>query len=212
MFINATGPGHHATSSPLEQYIADPDVPFRRAARGERVRLADVGEALFALRFAQLLNSYWIVGIAPYAVTGDLIETARPLNESRTSTGYFTTNTEAQLQTTEIVLMCNTPWLIVLVVSSIAMLAAGVAMTILNLFRHGPEVLDSFSSSLRDSPFVQRDTGPSTEDGSDKTRRLADVEVMLGDVRPVDENGYIAVAVVTKEQHVERIRPVRRYL
>ena len=38
------------------------------------------------------------------------------------------------------------------------------------------------------------------------------MEVMLGDVRPEEENGYVAVAVDTKEQPVERLKPVRRCL
>ena len=35
---------------------------------------------------------------------------------------------------------------------------------------------------------------------------------MVGDVRPEEDSGYIAVAVDTKKQPVERLRPVRRYL
>jgi hypothetical protein len=212
MFINSTGSTHYATSSALEQYIANPDVPFRYGVMGERVRIADVGEALFALRFAQLLNTYWTVGIAPYAITGGLATSATRSDENDLVPGYSTSRTEAQLQTTENVLICNTPWLIVLIVSSLAMSAAGVATVILNLIRKGPEVLDSFTSSLRDNPFVQGDIGPSTEDGPDKARRLGNVELILGDVRPEEESGYIAVAVDTKEQPVEKLRPVRRYL
>lgn len=211
MLINATGNNHHGVSSPLEQYIVNPDVPIRDERSDRRFVVADVGEALFALRFARLLNTYWTIGIAPYAITGDLITSAQIVN-GHNFHDYFTSSVAAQLQTTQIVLICNAAWLVVLIISSLSMLTAGVATTILNLLRRGPEVLDSFTSSLRDSPFVQRDTGPSTEDGPDKTRRLANVKVMVGDVRPEEDNGYIAVAVDTKEQPVERLRPVRRYL
>ena len=72
MFINATGNSHPFTSSPIEQYIVDPDVPFRYGGSGERLVVADVGEYIFALRLAQLLNSYWMIGIAPYAIIGGL--------------------------------------------------------------------------------------------------------------------------------------------
>jgi len=210
MFINATGKNHNGVSSPLEQYIVNPDVPIRDERSDRRLVVADVGEARFALRFAQLLNTYWTIGIAPYAITGDLV-TSPQVIDGQSFYDYFTSSTEAQLQTTEIVLVCNTPWLVVLIISSLSMFTAGVATTILNILRRGPEILDSFTSNLRDSPFVQKDTGPSTEDGPDKARRLANMEVMLGDVRPEEENGYVAVAVDTKEQPVERLRPVRRY-
>jgi hypothetical protein len=213
MFINATGMSHPGTTSPIEQYIANPDVPFRDDQLRTRLVVADVGEALFAIRFAQLLNTYWTVGIAPYAITGRLLTPSELSDENiSSSAAYSTSSTTAQFQTTEVVLICSTPWLIVLVVSSLSMFVAGVATTMLNLLRRGPDILDSFTSSLRNNPFVQIDTGPSTEDGPDKARRLANLEVMLGDVRSDEESGYIAVAVDTKEQPVERLRPVRRYL
>lgn len=215
MFINATGNGHSATSSALEQYIVDPDVPFRYGGTGERLRLADVGEALFALRFAQLLNSYWMIGIAPFATTGALIKFPRNstnLTESNPIGDYSTLSAEAKLQKTQKVLICSRPWLILLIVSSLTMAAAGVATTIFNLLRRGPEFLDSFTSVLRDSPYVPTETGPSTEDGSDKARRLGSLEVMLGDVRPKEGLGYIAVAAATEERYVERLRAGRKYL
>jgi hypothetical protein len=212
MFINATGLTHSGESSPTEQYIVDPDVPFRARQSIGRPSIADVGEALFALRFAQLLNSYWMVGIAPYAIPGGLIVSVNRTSYEEIGSEYDVSRSEAQLQTTETVLICSRPWLIVLIISSLTMSAAGVATTIFNLLRKGPEILDSFTSSLRDSPFVHRDTGPSTEDGSDKAIRLAGLKVMLGDVRPEEENGYIAVAVDSEEKRVERLRSVRRYL
>lgn len=91
------------------------------------------------------------------------------------------------------------------------MLTAGVATTILSLLRQGPEFLDSFTSSLRDSPFVQKNTVPSTEDGPDKARRSANVEVILGDIRPEGVKGFISVAVAPEEKPVGRLRPVRKY-
>ena len=210
MFVNAAGQNHYGALSPLELYILDPDVPFRYVRSGERPILADVGEDLFALRFAQLLNSYWTVGIAPYAVPGGLNVSVNSTNASPGS-GYAVSSTEAQLQTTETVLICSRPWLAVLIISSLAMSAAGVATTIFNLLRRGPEILDSFTSYLRDSPFIHRDTGPSTEDGPEKARRLGSLKVMLGDVRPEEENGYIAIAAASKDCSVERLGPIRRY-
>ena len=159
MLINATCNNHHGVSSPLEQYTVNPDVPIRDERSDRRFVVADVGEALFALRFARLLNTYWTIGIAPYAITGDLITSAQIVN-GHDFYDYFTSSVVAQLQTTQIVLICNTAWLVVLIISSLSMLTAGVATIIFNLLRRGPEILDSFTSSLRDNPFVQSDTGP----------------------------------------------------
>lgn len=74
--INATGKDHNGVSSPLEQYIVNPDVTIRDEKSKGKLVVADVGEALFALRFAQLLNAFWTIGIAPYAITGDLVTSA----------------------------------------------------------------------------------------------------------------------------------------
>lgn len=210
MFINSTGNGRLTASSPLEVYIQDPDVPLK--TRYDAI-IADAGDKVLSQRFAQLLNTYWLAGIAPFAIAGEFEPQPHYNPESGINvTDYTTTNTTAVFQTTETVLVCNKPWLVVLLISSLVMCAAGATTVALSLLRKGPEVLDSFASTLRDSPYVHMDTGPSTEDGPDKARRLYNMAVMLGDVRPRETYGLIAVATDTEAQPVERLERTRRYM
>jgi hypothetical protein len=109
------------------------------------------------------------------------------------------------------VLDYDTTWLVVLMASSLVMLAAGIATVVLNLMRRGPEVLDSFTSMLRDNPYVHENTGASTEDASEKVRRLRKTRVMLGDVRPLEATGHVAVKTGTDEDSVQPLRSGRLY-
>ena len=79
--------------------------------------------------------------------------------------------------------------------------------------KQGPEILDSFASMLRDSPYIQVDTGPSTEDGPDKARRLNHTVVVLADTRPMDAAGFIALTTNDDvEKPVQLLRRDRKYL
>jgi hypothetical protein len=212
MFINSTGSIHERTYSPLERYFNNTDVPF--ADPDEAPGIADLGDMIFSQRFAQLLNTYWLAFAAPFSVTGKF--TAQNDMSSAMANGGsgLARNATAQLQTVETVLVCNNVWLVVLLVGSLAMFIAGITTTTLNLTRKGPEVLDSFASMLRDSPHAHVGTGPSTEDGSDKARRLQKTRVMLGDVCPAETAGFIALATQTDGDgvdHVQRLRVDRVY-
>jgi hypothetical protein len=212
MFINSTGVVHAGSSSPLERYFTNTNAPF--ADPLEMPRIADPGDAVFSQRFAQLLNTYWLALAAPFSVTGNFTAVNNMTLALMNDGHGIVRNATAQLQTTETVLVCNTVWLVVLLVGSLIMLTAGLATTTLNLLRKGPEVLDSFTSMLRDSPHTHVETGPSTEDGSDKARRLQKTRVMLGDVCPLETTGFVALATQTDEDgidHVQRLRVDRVY-
>jgi hypothetical protein len=212
MFINSTGAIHPSTYSAVERYFTNTDSPF--AMQVETLRMADIGDTLFSQRFAQLMNTYWLALVAPFSVTGNFTA-ANNMTLALMNGGHgIARNTTARLQTTETVLVCNTFWLVVLLVGSLVMLTAGIATTTLNLHRKGPEVLDSFASMLRGSAHVYVETGPSTEDSTDKARRLQKTRVMLGDVCPLETTGFIALATQTDGDsidHVQRLRGDRVY-
>jgi hypothetical protein len=177
-------------------------------------RIADLGDIVFSQRFAQLLNTYWLAIAAPFSVTGNFTAQNNVSLALEKGGSGLARNTTAQLQTVETVLVCHTVWLVVLLIGSLVMLLAGIATTTLNLKRKGPEILDSFASMLRDSPHVHVETGPSTEDGSDKVRRLQKSRVMLGDVCPLGTTGFVALATQTNGDgidHVQRLRGDRVY-
>lgn len=52
------------------------------------------------------------------------------------------------------VIMCNMTWLAILLVSSLVLLLSAVAAAVLTDLRRGPDILDRFSSLLRDNSYV----------------------------------------------------------
>jgi hypothetical protein len=206
-FINATELGtinpYH--SSVLTRFLMDPDNPF--ADPGVRPTFANLTNDVFSRRFTQLLNTYLLAHTSPVSVSGDFTGLLSGAGEGN---GYIS-NTTAEQQTTENVLGYDPRWLVVLIASSFVMLAAGIATVILNLMRRGPEILDSFTSMLRENPYVHEEIGLSTEDASEKVRRLRKTRVMLGDVRPLEATGYVAVTTRTGGDGVQPLRSRRLY-
>jgi hypothetical protein len=125
--------------------------------------VAKVGDKVFSRRFLQVLNTCWMAGIAPFAVTGNFTGAAR--KSERIEETYTVRN--AQLESSRTVLVCDTLWCVVVALSSLAvMFAAGLSTTILNLVRKSPEILDGLASMLRDSHASK-----STRDPQQKTVR-----------------------------------------
>lgn len=209
-FIESTGV-QSGTFSALERYFTNPDTPL--VDPGLMSFIDGIDDTVFSQRFAQLLNSYWLALVAPYPITGNF---SAQYDASLPDQGGKGTarNTTAQLETVESVLVCHTVWLVLLILGSLVMIAAGMATTVINLFRKAPEVLDSFAGMLRDSPHVHAETGPSIEDAFDKARRLQKMRVILGDVRPTEAVGYVAFATCEGKDDgdgVQRLRAGRTY-
>lgn len=156
--------------------------------------------------FTGLLNTYALAYAAPLAAIGDF-----ELYNYTGDGGGLSVNITADTQSEDYFLAYDPVWLAVLMASSLAMLAAGVATMVLNLKRRGPEVLDSFTSLLKDNPYVSEETRPSTEDSSEKVRRLRKTRVMLGDIRPLEVTEYIVVTTRTDGDSVQPLRSGRLY-
>jgi hypothetical protein len=191
-------------------FLNNPDHPFLDT--NIRPVLSDLNNAVFSRRFAQLLNTFKLAHAAPLAVAGGFDPSANVDGFLSNGPGHgVAVNTTATLEKTKIVLEYNTTWLAVLIASSLVMLAAGIATVILNLMRRGPEVLDSFASMLRENQYAQEETGPSTEDASEKVRRLRKTRVMLGDVHPLEMTGHVAVTTRIDGGSVQPLRSGRLY-
>ncbi|KAF4976735.1 hypothetical protein FZEAL_6650 [Fusarium zealandicum] len=186
-------------SSPIELYITNPDIPYAvlpngRGWRGEEIW--PVGDALFSTRFTQLLNSFWLAQIAPFAPMGRVnISTSNELKKELQTLDWRSVN---GTRTPDIVVLrAEKPWLATLIIASLVMLSAALAAAILNVWRRGPDILDYATSMMRDNPYVNVDSahqGCSMEDGVDRTRRLMAMKVRLGDICPEENEGYIAMA------------------
>lgn len=217
-FVNATTVKDKSRSienlGPLESYFARPDAPFKASeganGPGETSQrpITDVGDQLFSWRLTQLMNTYWLASIEPFSVISGIdveaieVEYAKPVS-----------STPGRMYVERIVLRCHMPYFAVLLVISLGLCAVGLVTAYLDATRRGPDVLDDFVNSLRHNPYVHVDTlGPSMQDGQEISRRLRNTVVQMGDVRPDDHVGYVAIGTPNERQPVERLDPRRHYL
>jgi hypothetical protein len=98
-----------------------------------------------------------------------------------------------------------------MILIAIVLFVDAVITAYLDRIRQGPDVLDNFVNSLRHSPFVHVDQGPTLEDGVEKAKRLRGTVIRMGDVKPADEVGYVAIATPSETQPVEPLVPSRAY-
>lgn len=119
--------------------------------------------------------------------------------------------TSADVVTTEVVLRVNKAWAAGLIIISAILILAGISGFFLDVWQKSPSVIDFFVSNLRHNPYAEIGEHQSTEDGADMARRLKHTIVQIGDVRPDEGIGMIAIATPTESQPVREIRSRRNY-
>ena len=195
----------------MEGYLANPQNKFPLLITQAPIAISD---QLMSQRLGQILNTYWIDSIAPFAVSGNFTMPAiSPIPYMYNPATYNVDSSIATIETYVMVITCDTPWFAALILISTVLLLIGITAGVLNMRRRGPNILDSFSALIRDSVYCLPDipNGSSMENGLDQSRRLRDVIVRLGDVKPDDDVGRVAVGVVNNKSYVGRLRPNREY-
>ena len=219
-FLNSTSLYQNSISAdPNQVYLANDSAPFFSSSSGDdwAPDLFKVDPKDIQVRFGQLLNTVWLAGLSANAITGHYTPTVTsqppfPFVSSFATPDpfYFSRYATADVQQTTIVLICHRQWLVILIISSLTMLLAGLSTIFLELARHGPDILDSFSSLVRDSRYFGAE-GDSTRDGSDLTRAWGEKKVRLGDVTPEQEFGHIAIGMAAGKGAAQRLSKGRLY-
>ena len=185
--------------SPLEVYLSHPAAPFTQDLP-YLSPLSGLSNDLLSRRFTQLLNTCW----AASSQTNDVVNGMNPDGQYPTANGYTTIET--------IVLRCHKIYNTILIVISLGLVALGLAAAYLEAIRRGPDVLDDFVNSLRHSPYVHEPIGNSMQDGKDIVQRLKSTVVQMGDVRPDQPVGYVAIGTPNDVQRVDRLDTARKYV
>ncbi|OAP59135.1 hypothetical protein AYL99_06433 [Fonsecaea erecta] len=206
-FTNATNPTVGCDTvfcppSAIEAYLADPSNVLVQTST---TKLWKLGNKTISKRFSQLLNTYWIDSIAPSAISGNF--TVDPGGYRP----YTTDSTLGTITTGQNVVKCDFGWLAIMLVCSLVLFIIGLATVVLGACRRGPDVLDKFSSLLRDNPYASYAHVSSMEDASDQSKRVGDLVVRLGDVRPEDDLGYVAIGVLDSNHVVQKLSTRRSY-
>lgn len=91
------------------------------------------------------------------------------------------------------------------------MLLAGILSTTLNAMRRWPDVLDIFTTVLRNNKYANLPGTKSTDSGDVVAKQYRSVKVRLGDVQPDANVGHIAVATPSSDTLVNRLQRSRMY-
>ena len=193
-FVNATNPSQACDTvscpmSGVEGYLTDPNNPFNVQGTPP---IANLGNEVVSLRMAQLVNTYWLNSIAPYSLTGNFSGVGGDVNNL--AFRYNTDSIIGTRETSQKVVKVHLAWMAILIITASVMMGCGIYTVVLTMRRRGPDILDNFSALLRNNPYVEDPGYHSMDDAADQALRLKNTVVRLGDVRPQDEIGHIAIA------------------
>lgn len=191
-------------SNALAGYIADPTSPF--AANSyitDMPDLRNVSHNLITSRFTQFMNSYWTASVGHQLIIGtdETYDDAVNLtyNFSTPSEGdrtIITAEATAQQTAIEDKLLCNLDCLSALTFVILVALASSVASLVFVLLYTGPILTMDITTLLRDNKYGNMPQVGSYLDDDESARLLNDVTVRIGDVKPYDHIGHVAVVAV----------------
>lgn len=185
-------------SSPLEVFIANP--ALISLADTEAVSMSGVSVDDISIRLQQVLNTYLYGSIYPAVLSGtiDLRNMSNVFTNIPANIGIETAATGTVL---EVIYSTSFAWLSILFLATIAMLFAAIAGIWFSMMTRGPDILGYFSTTLRDSPYVNSSNFGSTMSGRERARRFGATRVKLVDVAGENEEGYIAIAEDGSDSH-----------
>lgn len=206
--------GSSTRPNPNNVYFLLPSTPFAMDQDESLDDISKLDATTFQIRFAQLLNTAFIAGIAPGPITGDFrpAHTLVPLTGgSWSGPDYASKYVMATVQQQQDVLICHRGWLAVLVLSSLVMFAAALVALVFGIMQHGPERLNSFSDVIRESPYVRMRPLNSMASSTEAAHLWANEMVLLGDVAWKRNVGCVAIGSVNGPNGVQRLREGRSY-
>ncbi|KAF2268966.1 hypothetical protein CC78DRAFT_565078 [Lojkania enalia] len=206
-FFDASGPNMFQKPTPLQRFFASPYTPFTNT--GKALALYKLPKVEFATSLAQLMNTFWQAATSMGQITSG-IPPLQPDDVVRNTSGigtvYFKINaTEFE---THLTVKCQRAWLAALYIATSAMFLSGIFGLALQRTRKAPNFALNISSLARDNPYITLPPGGSILDSIDRSRLLQDVRIRLGNVKPDDPVGYIAIASCDEMGRVVRLRGV----
>jgi len=185
--------GHPSVATPYQWFIMNPLNAFTPNSTDSPPITTVVSNVTFALRLGQLFNTYFMIMLAPNAITKGLQNTNLFADMAEAYSDSSLSNTTATEMRDALVLQCNTLWFVVLLLSSAVTALVGLCGLIAALCRLGPDIGFNVSSLVKDSPFVDQASVATTLNSTKRSVLMKDWYAKLGDVTAEDEVGYIAI-------------------
>lgn len=205
-YFTAAIPVHLSTTSPIQAYFVNPGFPFNLTAFYNR-NVRELGEESFSISLSQLMNTYWMAILGNYAVPNG--NSFVDLDAAAAANNGIARSTTATISRTEEILICQTGWLVALLLATAAMAIAGIASIVLAFQSRAPGLsldLSTMVALMRDSPHIALPRIAPTVQPSLRSRILSNVEVKLGDVAPENEVGQMAIGSTKAVSNIRRGR------
>ncbi|KAK8106465.1 hypothetical protein PG999_009824 [Apiospora kogelbergensis] len=199
-----------SSSGALEAYLANPSqnswIPVEEG-QAPGTNLIDIGAEDLGRRLTQVINAYWMVDTQSFQAVGGF-------NASSDANSPWLGVSQGPIRNSTVTatnyqgyLHCDYRWATALCISSIMLLLAALASTILSFFRLAPDCTDFLSAlTLNDGRMMLE--GGSSLDEYDRVRLLKDVRLKIGDSRSWEQIGHTSIA---QDRHVGDLKKKRLY-
>lgn len=200
-------------SSPTEQWLINPETNFTQIYTF--VNLSSIDKRDLSQRMQILYNTFWSATFGAQHIVGQTSNDLSYYDQAPITAGAsenisFNSTSASGIRYGEQRLHCDWVYVVLLLVTSIILLGAGLTSVYLKKMTLAPDILGYASSAAHDNPFFPTDRSYSSHiDGLERARALEDVKVIIGDVKGDSDVGHIAFAAV--RPGVQRLRKGRVY-
>jgi hypothetical protein len=119
---------------------------------------------------------------------------------------FIGATTKADVTNTREIFICNTAWLVLLMIASVVIFSIGVAALVLKHNTLSPEMFGLVTSMTYENPWMKVPEGGTTLDAMERARLLKDIKVRVADVCGDENVGHIALAAGVPLRKLERGR------
>jgi hypothetical protein len=204
---------HPVNPSPLEAYLLDPLYGGIATTRNITDQYSKLSAETFDARLAVILNTVLRISFGYSTIlgtdgtdftnkTGQLVDGG--LMQFGNVTGVWSAYTSP-------VYRLHKGWLALYIISIGVLVLCVITAVVLRAMIHAPDFLNNVSGFARDSPYISHPPGGSVLDGKELAKSIGEKRVKIGDVRPDDDVGRIALADET-EVTQGLLKPGRRYI
>jgi hypothetical protein len=185
-------------SNPTLIYIASGDSPILDAM-GFELDVGSVSAADFSNRFGLMFNTWFDAGRVPFVQTATVQQSSA--NQSVLTLDQFVgVNTTATVTVSSERYITNMRWLVILLIASFALLMLSLYGVFLKHKMAGQSLVQNFSLVTLNNAYIPLPRGGSVLDGYQRARLLKDLHVKMGDVRPHDDVGQIALGSLSHQE------------
>jgi hypothetical protein len=224
-FVSAIDSPNGADPTLVQGYLANPDAPGNQYSMSPpdgapSLGVSDTGSNFFALRLAQLLNTYWLCALGNQAIPNGLTPNTSALwseldrNDQDLESGYYIVEkarTDAKLLHHFDIIKCHDRWFSALLVTSLFLTLCTLIAPAVRFYTRTPTICLTPSTMLRDNLYFGQPPTGSTLDSADRSRLLKNIKVRYGDVAPDSEVGHIAIGSVGEGRTVNLLQKGRLY-